>query len=98
MAAYVIVDVEVKDISTYQEYIKVVPPTIAAHGGKFLVRGGKAENLEGPWDPKRVVIVEFDSVERAKKWWSSEEYSLPKRLRQSASVSRMIVVEGVPQS
>jgi uncharacterized protein (DUF1330 family) len=94
MAGYIIVDVEVTDPKTYAEYIKLVPSTISAYGGKFLVRGGKAENLEGDWVPKRVVVLEFDSVERAKAWWSAEEYREPKRLRQSASITNMIIVEG----
>jgi uncharacterized protein (DUF1330 family) len=92
---YVIVDVEVTDPETYAEYLKVVPPTISAFGGRFVVRGGKAENLEGDWIPKRVVVLEFDSVEVAHKWWASEDYKAPKALRQSASVANMIVVEGV---
>ena len=95
MAAYIIVDVEITDKARYDEYIKVVPPTIARYGGRFLVRGGKAESLEGSWRPKRVVVLEFDSVERAKEWWASEEYSAPKRLRQSASITDLIVVQGV---
>lgn len=95
MAAYIIVDVEIKDPERYAEYVKVVPPTIAAFGGRFLVRGGRAENLEGGWQPKRIVVLEFDSLERAKAWWASAQYAAPKRLRQSASVTEMIVVEGV---
>ena len=95
MAAYVIVDVEITDPVKYQEYVEVVPPTISGYGGRFLVRGGKAEKLEGDWEPKRVVILEFESMERAKQWWASHEYDAPKKLRQSASVANMIVVEGV---
>ena len=95
MAAYVIVDVEITDPETYAEYMKVVPPTIEAFGGRFLVRGGAAENLEGDWIPKRVVVLEFDSLEVAKQWWSSEGYKAPKALRQSASNTNMIVVAGV---
>jgi len=95
MAAYVIVDVEIRDPVRYQEYVKVVPPTIAAFGGRFLVRGGRAETLEGDWAPKRVVVLEFETMERAKAWWSSMEYAGPKGMRRSASVANMIVVEGV---
>ncbi len=95
MPAYVIVDIEITDPEKYQEYVKMVPPSIAAYGGRFVVRGGKADNLEGDWDPKRIVVLEFDSVERVKEWWASEEYQAPKALRQSASVARMIVVQGV---
>lgn len=95
MAGYIIADVEINDPEKYTEYVEVVPPTIAAHGGRFLVRGGKAESLEGDWDPRRIIVLEFDSVEIAKEWWASEEYRAPKALRQSASVAKMIVVEGI---
>ena len=95
MAAYVIVDVEVRDPEKYAEYVRIVGPSITEYGGCFLVRGGEAENLEGEWIPKRVVILEFENVEKAKSWWSSEAYEAPKALRQSASVAKMIVVEGV---
>jgi uncharacterized protein (DUF1330 family) len=95
MAANVIVDVAIHDPVRYREYVESVPPTIAAYGGRFLVRGGRAERLEGTREPKRVVVLEFDSVERAKAWWGSSEYAGPKRLRQSASAAEMIVVEGV---
>src|SRR6185295_19626357 len=61
MAAYIIVDVEITDPVKYAAYIRIVPPTIARYGGTFLVRGGKAETLEGSWIPKRVVVVEFPS-------------------------------------
>ncbi len=95
MAAYIIVDVEITDPVNYAAYIRVVPPTIARYGGRFLVRGGKAETLEGSWSPKRVVVLEFPTSDLAREWWESEEYSAPKALRQSASVTQMILVEGV---
>ena len=95
MAAYIIADVEITDPTTYEEYRKVVLPSITSYGGSFLVRGGKAEKLEGEWEPKRVVVLEFESVEKAKAWWASDEYKAPKALRQSASLANLIVVEGV---
>ncbi len=94
MAGYIIVDVEITDPARYEEYVRSTPATIAAYGGRFLVRGGKTETLEGDWTPGRFVIIEFESAERARQWWASEEYRAPRALRQSASVSRMIVVEG----
>ncbi|HKQ99608.1 MAG TPA: DUF1330 domain-containing protein [Pyrinomonadaceae bacterium] len=94
MAGYLIVDVQVNDPEAYERYKAAVPATLAAYGGKFLVRGGRAETLEGSWEPNRIVVVEFESVEKAKAWWSSQEYAAPKQLRQSASVTQMIVVEG----
>ena len=94
MAAYVIVDVDVTDPVTYAEYIKQSPASIAEFGGRFLVRAGRTETLEGDWQPKRLVMLEFERVEQAKAWWSSEQYRGPKALRQSASRANMIVVEG----
>jgi len=95
MAAYIIADVEITDPVRYAEYIKVVPETIARHGGRFVARGGRTETLEGSWSPKRIVVLEFPTFERAKEWWASEDYRAPKALRQSASISRLIVVQGV---
>ena len=95
MAGYIIVDVQINDPEAYERYKAAVPATLAAYGGKFLVRGGRAETLEGNWEPNRIVVVEFESVEKAKAWWSSQEYAAPKQLRQSASVTKMIVAEGI---
>jgi uncharacterized protein (DUF1330 family) len=95
MSAYVIADVKVLNPETYKEYVKQSPSSIAAHGGRFLARAGKAEALEGDVAPNRVVILEFPSYERAKEWWNSEMYRLPKALRQSASEGSFVLVEGV---
>ena len=95
MPAYMIVEVEVTDPAGYEGYKKMVPPTLAAYGGKFVVRGGECESLEGSWQPKRVVVLEFTSVARAKEWWASPEYSAAKALRQRTAKTQMIVVEGV---
>lgn len=97
MPAYVVVEVEVEDPIRYEEYKKMVPPSLTAYGGRFLVRGGKVENLEGDWSPKRLVIAEFPSVEQAKAWWSSPEYADAKALRQATAKTQMIVVEGFAQ-
>jgi len=94
MAGYIIVDVQITDPEAYERYKAAVPATLAAYGGKFIVRGGRTETLEGDWEPGRVVVLEFESVEKAKAWWDSQDYAAPKQLRQSASVTRMIVVEG----
>ena len=95
MAAYVVVEVEVQDKDRYETYKRMVPPTLTPYGGRFIVRGGEVEALEGEWSPQRVVIVEFPSVERAKAWWSSEEYAEAKALRQATAHTRMIVVAGI---
>ena len=95
MAAYIIVEVEVRDAARYEDYKRMVPPSLDPYGGKFLARGGAAETLEGDWSPKRMVIVEFPSAERARAWWASEEYAAAKALRQATASTRMILVEGV---
>jgi uncharacterized protein (DUF1330 family) len=95
MAGYIIADVQITDPEAYERYKADVPATLAAYGGKFLVRGGRAETLEGNWEPNRVVVLEFESVEKAQAWWSSQEYAAPKQLRQRASLTKMILVEGL---
>ena len=95
MSAYVIVNVAVRDPEIYKEYAMQAPATISAHGGRYLARAGKTEVLEGDVVPNRVVILEFPSYERAREWWNSEMYRLPKALRRSASEASMILVDGV---
>ena len=95
MSAYVIVEVSVNDPVRYEDYKKMVPPTLAAYGGKFVVRGGSAQTLEGDWQPARLVVLEFPSLERARQWWASSEYGPARKLRQETASTRMIVVEGV---
>lgn len=96
MAAYVVAEVEVTDPATYEEYRKLVPATVAHYGGKFLVRGGKTETKEGGWDPKRLVILEFASLEQARKWYHSPEYAPALALRLKAARSKLLLVEGAP--
>ncbi len=95
MAAYVIVEVSIHDPKEYEEYKKLTPASIEAYDGKFIVRGGQTETLEGDWQPERIVILEFPSVERAREWWSSETYSRAKQIRYRTATSKMIVVQGV---
>lgn len=95
MAAYVIAEIDVTDPKGYEEYRRLGPPTVAAYGGKFVVRGGKVEVLEGTWVPKRLVVLEFESMKRAKEWWVSKEYSVAKQVRHKTAITSMIVVEGV---
>lgn len=94
MKAYIIVDVCIEDPIRYEEYKKLTPASLVPYEGKFIVRGGQAETLEGSWRPGRVVVLEFPSMEKAKAWWSSEGYAPAKTLRQSASTTQMIVVAG----
>ena len=94
MAGYVIANVDVKDAVAYEEYRKLVPATIQKYGGKYLVRGGPHEVLEGGWTPSRVVVLEFSSVEQAKRWYFSDEYKPAKAIRQRTAVSSVVIVEG----
>jgi uncharacterized protein (DUF1330 family) len=95
MSAYVIVDIEVTDAEGYEEYKKLAAPTVAQFGGKYLARGGATEVLEGEWQPKRLVILEFENIERAKAWLNSEEYRPARALRHRYARSNMVVVAGV---
>lgn len=95
MAAYVIAEVEITDPQTYPEYAKGVPATIAQYGGTYLVRGGAVESKEGGWQPKRLVILQFASMEQARKWYTSPEYAPLLALRHKAARARIIFVEGV---
>jgi uncharacterized protein (DUF1330 family) len=95
MPAYVIVEIEVTDPGTYEEYRRQVPPSIEKYGGRFVARGGRAERLEGDWEPKRIVMLEFTDLATAKAWYASAEYAGPKKVRQQSSRARMIAVEGL---
>jgi uncharacterized protein (DUF1330 family) len=91
---YIVVQVDVKDPERYQDYRRMVLPTIQKYGGKFLIRGGQVETLEGDWKPSRFVVIEFESVQKAKDWWDSPEYRPARDLRQQISRAQLIVVEG----
>jgi uncharacterized protein (DUF1330 family) len=95
MPAYFIVDIDVTDPTVFEEYRKAVPATVEKYGGKFLVRGGGTEVVEGSWRPKRVVVTEFPSLEQAKRWYDSEEYRALKARRLRTSKGNVILVEGV---
>lgn len=95
MSAYMIVEIDVKDHLRYDDYKKLTPASLLPYGGKFIVRGGNAELIEGKDQPKRIVILEFENSERAKAWWNSPEYADAKKLRQSTAETRMVLVEGV---
>jgi uncharacterized protein (DUF1330 family) len=95
MPAYFIVDIDVTDPTAFEEYRKAVPTTVQKYSGKFLVRGGRMEVIEGSWRPKRVVVTEFPSLEQAKRWYDSEEYRALKARRLRTSKGNVILVEGV---
>jgi uncharacterized protein (DUF1330 family) len=95
MTAYIVASIDVHDPEQYEAYKSAVIASITAYGGKYLVRGGKILRLEGDWNPKRFVVVEFPSAAQAKAWWESTDYAGPKRLRQSSAETDMFIVEGV---
>ncbi len=95
MPAFVIVEIEIHDQELYKTYTQLTPPSIASFQGEFIVRGGETTILEGDWQPKRLVMLKFPSVEMANSWWHSEEYSKARKIRQQAATTRMIIVEGV---
>jgi uncharacterized protein (DUF1330 family) len=94
MPAYVIADVNVTDPEQYARYSAAVPASLEAHGGRFLARGGETASLEGDWQPARVVVIEFENLEAARRWYDSPEYREARDIRQGAAVMRMIAVQG----
>ena len=95
MPAYVIASVTVKDPVRYEDYRRLVTPTLARYGGRFIVRGGTVEVLEGDWRPNRLVLLEFPSIDRAREWWSSPEYTEARLIRQATSDGTLLILEGV---
>ena len=94
MAAYVIGEVDVMDPAAYEDYRKQVGAVVTKYGGRFIARGGRVEALEGGWSPKRLVLLEFPSLEQALKWYRSPEYAPLIKLRQKASRGKLVAVEG----
>jgi uncharacterized protein (DUF1330 family) len=94
MPAYVIVEIDIVDPSGYEEYKNLAAPTVEKYGGKYIVRGGRTEVLEGDWQPKRIVVLQFDSAQHAKDWLNSEEYREPRKMRHRTARTKMILVEG----
>ena len=95
MPAYVFVEIEIHNPELYEEYKQLSPASIAEYQGKFIVRGGKTKVLEGSWQPKRLVLLEFPSFQLADSWWNSEAYTKARALRQQAATTTMIVLDGI---
>jgi len=95
MSAYFVAEVEVTDPVGFQEYAKGAPATVAAYGGAYIARGGTITVLEGSWSPKRLTIIQFDNVERAKAWFDSPEYRPFKEIRKKTTKANLLVIEGV---
>jgi uncharacterized protein (DUF1330 family) len=98
MAAYIVVDIEVLEPVEYEDYKKRAAQTVEKYGGRYIVRGGPVQVIEGEWTPKRFVILEFPSMEQAKAWYDSAEYSGPKAVRHRTARSNLIMVEGTKQA
>jgi uncharacterized protein (DUF1330 family) len=96
MPAYVIGDIDVHDPDTYRQYTALVPGTLEPYGGRFLVRGGDHEVLEGGWQPRRLVVLEFPSADHARQWYASAAYVDAMAIRQDASDGNLVLVDGRP--
>ena len=95
MSAYVITDVEITDAELYGQFIEQVTATVENHGGKFVARGGTIEVGLGEWAPKRIAILEFDSLDRVHTWLGSPEYTALDDIRSRSANINLLVVEGV---
>ena len=95
MPAYLITEIEVTDPKGYDEYRARVGKSLQEYGARFLVRGGEIEVLEGDWQPKRMVMCVFDSLDKAREWYNSDGYQELKRLRQGTATMNMVAVEGI---
>ena len=95
MAAYIIATIEVTDPEKFEVYRGQVPDTIEKHGGRYLARGGEVSVVEGDQPERRTVVLEFDSLEKAKGWYYSEDYAGPKELRIASTISNVMIVDGV---
>jgi len=95
MPAYLIVETDITDPEQYERYKAASPAAIAAAGGRFVVRGGETAVLEGDWNPKRLVVVEFPDLEAARAFYDSEEYRAAMKLREGAAHMNMVAVQGV---
>jgi len=94
MPAYIIADIQVTDPASYDRYRPLAAASIARSGGRFVVRGGTVDLLEGAPEPERIVVIEFPDADTARRWYSSEEYQKALKVRQSASRGRVFLVEG----
>ncbi len=95
MPAYLIANIEIKDAEKIKNYLTSTPEVLKKYSGRFLVRGGQISVVEGDWNPKRLVVVEFDSFEKAKAFCDSDAYEPLKKLRQSSADTDMIIVDGI---
>jgi uncharacterized protein (DUF1330 family) len=97
MAVYIIASIDITDPEQYQQYAQQAGATVARYGGRYLARGSQITSLEGDWRPGRIALVEFPTEEQALTWYNSPEYSAIRGIRQRASHSRLILVQGLPE-
>ena len=88
-------DIEIHDAERHEEYRQIAARSVAAYGGRYIVRDGIARRLEGTWAPTRMVVLQFPSVDRATQWWDSADYAPAKLMRQMSASTEMILVPGV---
>jgi uncharacterized protein (DUF1330 family) len=93
--AYLVGIVTIEDAEVFAEYASQVPELIARYGGRYIARGGTVEVLEGSWAPARVTLVEFDSLEQARRWYESEEYQALAEIRRGSANADLVLVEGL---
>jgi uncharacterized protein (DUF1330 family) len=94
MSVYVIASLTIKDAVRFEDYRRMLLPTMAKYGAQLVARGGPIV-LEGEWPRERLIIAEFPSMEQAREWWASPEYAEPKALRQATADSELLIVQGV---
>jgi uncharacterized protein (DUF1330 family) len=95
MAAYLVVDIGISNPTQFEEYKKLAPAAIAKYGGRYIIRGGAYEVLEGNWKPERVTIVEFESMEKGKEFYNSPEYQTAIKARAGAANFKALLVQGI---
>ena len=95
MAAYVVADVEITDPQMFSRYREQLPATVEQYGGRFTIRSGRHEVLEGDWRPHRLIVVEFPDLSRAQAWYHSAEYAPLIALREKSARTNLVIVEGV---
>ena len=93
-----IADVEVRNREEYQEYVDRVPAVVQKHGGRYLARGGAVKCLAAGWKPERIVVIEFETADQAERCFASDEYRQLAPLRERSSLSRAVIVEGLPRA
>jgi uncharacterized protein (DUF1330 family) len=96
MSAYIVAHVDVKNVDAYREYMRHTPRVIQKYGGRFIVRGGEMVTLEGPEETLRLVVIEFPSMDQAKAFYGSADYTRVRRLREGGGIAKLVAIDGYP--